>query len=101
ITHSIKRWVKLGYDIKSEEDIENVIKNLSEMHVAHLEQNRDLDNTMYDCTLSGILTWHEFTWPETENNTRYIYYVFEKPSPSSTTHTQPVKTWTIFHTSTQ
>ncbi|CAG8550618.1 1534_t:CDS:2 [Gigaspora rosea] len=80
---------------------------------------------MYDCTLSGISTWHEFTWPETEDNTRYICarslpgfgplykfsplqlqkiikdYVFEKPSPSSTTHTQPVKTWTAFYTSTQ
>ncbi|CAG8631653.1 15670_t:CDS:2, partial [Gigaspora rosea] len=71
-------------------------------------------------TLSGISTWHEFTWPETEDNTRYICarslpgfgplhkfsplqlqkitkdYVFENPSPSSTTHTQLVKTWTAF-----
>ncbi|CAG8788923.1 14636_t:CDS:2, partial [Dentiscutata erythropus] len=76
-------------------------------------------------TLLGISTWHKFTWPETDNNARYICarslpkfgplhkfsplqlqkiikdYVFEKPTPSSTAHTQPAKTWTTFHNSIQ
>ncbi|CAG8796681.1 21540_t:CDS:2, partial [Dentiscutata erythropus] len=77
------------------------------------------------CTLPGISTWHEFTWPEMGDNAGYICtrslpgfgplykfsplqlqkitkdYVFEKPNPSSTIHTQPTKTWTAFHSSIQ
>ncbi|CAB5331811.1 unnamed protein product [Rhizophagus irregularis] len=70
-------------------------------------------------TINGISNWHEFTWPETGENTGYICTcalpefgnwnkishcqidkitksrTFEKPTPIYTTHTQPSKSWTV------
>ena len=40
ITHAIKRYVKLGYDITSGENIEDAIKDLAGTHVAHIQPNR-------------------------------------------------------------
>jgi hypothetical protein len=41
ITHAIKRYVKLGYEIASGKDIEMAIKDLSGTHVANLQPNRE------------------------------------------------------------
>ncbi|GBC05360.1 hypothetical protein RclHR1_06190019 [Rhizophagus clarus] len=43
ITHAIKRYVKLGYEIASSEDIKMAIKGLSDTHIANLQPNRDQD----------------------------------------------------------
>jgi hypothetical protein len=40
ITHAIKRYVKLGYDITSGEKIEDAMKDLAGTHVAHIQPNR-------------------------------------------------------------
>jgi hypothetical protein len=44
ITHAINRYVKLGYEIASGEDIEMAIKDLSGIHVANLQPNREQGN---------------------------------------------------------
>lgn len=41
ITHAIKRYVKLGYEIASGEYIEMAIKGLSGTYVANLQPNRE------------------------------------------------------------
>lgn len=70
-------------------------------------------------TINGISNWHEFTWPEIGEDCGYICtralpefgkwnkiapgqidkitktHIFEKPTPSYTTHTQSSKLWTI------
>jgi len=40
ITHAIKRYVKLEYDITSGENIKNAIKDLVNTYVAHIQPNR-------------------------------------------------------------
>ncbi|UZO14704.1 uncharacterized protein OCT59_006153 [Rhizophagus irregularis] len=122
ISHAIKRWVKIGHEIEEGEDIENAIKDLSGTHVSHLEPDRDKEKGKLG-TINGISNWHEFTWPETGENTGYICThalpefgnwnkishcqidkitksrTFEKPTPIYTTHTQPSKSWTVPSTS--
>ncbi|CAB4392569.1 unnamed protein product [Rhizophagus irregularis] len=112
------RWVKIGHEIEEGEDIENAIKDLSGTHVSHLEPDRDKEKGKLG-TINGISNWHEFTWPETGENTGYIctralpefgnwnkishcqidkitkLRTFEKPTPIYTTHTQPSKSWTV------
>ncbi|UZO10793.1 uncharacterized protein OCT59_002371 [Rhizophagus irregularis] len=118
ISHAIKRWVKIGHEIEEGEDIENAIKDLSGTHVSHLEPDRDKEKGKLG-TINGISNWHEFTWPETGENTGYICTralpefgnwnkishcqidkitksrTFGKPTPIYTTHTQPSKSWTV------
>ncbi|GET59441.1 uncharacterized protein OCT59_009352 [Rhizophagus irregularis] len=112
------RWVKIGHEIEEGEDIENAIKDLSGTHVSHLEPDRDKEKGKLG-TINGISNWHEFTWPETGENTGYICTralpefgnwnkishcqidkitksrTFGKPTPIYTTHTQPSKSWTV------
>ncbi|CAG8758644.1 12879_t:CDS:2, partial [Gigaspora rosea] len=71
ISHAIKRWVKIGHKIEEEEDIENAIKDLSGTHVSHLEPNRDKEKEKLG-RINRISNWHEFTWPETGEDTVYI-----------------------------
>ena len=40
ITHAIKRYVKLGYNITSGENIEHVIKGLAGIYIANIQPNR-------------------------------------------------------------
>ncbi|CAB4483409.1 unnamed protein product [Rhizophagus irregularis] len=118
ISHAIKRWVKIGHEIEEGEDIENAIKDLSGTHISHLEPDRDKEKGKLG-TINGISNWHEFTWPETGENTGYICTralpefgnwnkishcqidkitksrTFGKPTPIYTTHTQPSKSWTV------
>ena len=44
ITHAIKRYVKLGYEVTSGKDIEMAIKDLSGTHVANIQPNREEGN---------------------------------------------------------
>ncbi|CAB5100617.1 hypothetical protein GLOIN_2v1846636 [Rhizophagus irregularis DAOM 181602=DAOM 197198] len=71
ITHAIKRYVKLGYEIASGKDIEMAIKDLSGTHVANLQPNREQVQTENNIskkekqkigTIAGIQNWNEFTW---------------------------------------
>ncbi|CAG8643211.1 31168_t:CDS:2 [Gigaspora margarita] len=60
ITHAIKRYIKLSYEIKVGEDIEEVIKDISEIHVAEITPNRQYvkDKPKFG-TISGITPWNK------------------------------------------
>ncbi|CAB5386059.1 unnamed protein product [Rhizophagus irregularis] len=75
ITHAIKRYVKLGYDITSGENIEDVIKDLAGTHVAHIQPNRSQDRKSTLGTIQGITNWSEW------------------PNPVITQHTRPNQPW--------
>ncbi|CAB4375501.1 unnamed protein product [Rhizophagus irregularis] len=103
ITHAIKRYVKLGYDITFGENIEDAIKDLA-------------DRKSILGTIQGITNWSEWAWP-TESDAGYIYAralpgfglwnkfspnkiqkitkerIFDKPDPMITQHTKPNKPW--------
>ncbi|RHZ62731.1 hypothetical protein Glove_335g14 [Diversispora epigaea] len=59
ISQAIKRYIKLGYDINSGDDIESAIKNMADK--AKLG------------TITGISNYQEWTWPTDEENSRYIF----------------------------
>ncbi|RHZ76642.1 hypothetical protein Glove_194g125 [Diversispora epigaea] len=120
ITHAIKRYVKLGHDITSGEDIEDAIKGLAGTHVVHIQpdhlQNQNINKKLG--TIPGITNWAEWTWPNDENDIGYIYgralpgfgtwnkfspyqiqkiskeRIFVKPNPMISQHTKPNKLWT-------
>ncbi|RHZ81982.1 hypothetical protein Glove_115g1 [Diversispora epigaea] len=74
ISHIIKRYVKLGYEITSGEDIEKAISNLSDTHVANLQPNRERENEKQKLrTISGIRNWNEFTWIYNGEEADHIY----------------------------
>ena len=56
ITHAIKRYVKLGYEITSGKDIEMAIKGLSGTHVANLQPNRERGKYFYYIILQFLKT---------------------------------------------
>ncbi|CAG8783405.1 21777_t:CDS:2, partial [Gigaspora rosea] len=41
LTHAIKRWVKMGHDIESGEEIQEAIKDLAGTHIANIMPNRE------------------------------------------------------------
>ncbi len=47
ITHAIKWYVKLGYEITFDEDIEIAIKDLSDTHVVNLQPNQEQGKYIY------------------------------------------------------
>ncbi|RHZ60166.1 hypothetical protein Glove_357g65 [Diversispora epigaea] len=57
------KYVKLGHDITSGEDIENAIKGLADTHVAHIQPDHS----------QRITNWAEWTWSNDENDIGYIY----------------------------
>ncbi|UZO17066.1 uncharacterized protein OCT59_008428 [Rhizophagus irregularis] len=117
ITHAIKRYVKLGYDITSGENIEDAIKDLAGTHVAHIQPNRSQDRKSTLGTIQGITNWAEWVWPNDTDEAGYIYgralpgfglwnkfspskiqkiakeRIFVKPNPIITQHTKPNKPW--------
>ncbi|CAB5393610.1 unnamed protein product [Rhizophagus irregularis] len=117
ITHAIKRYVKLGYDITSGENIEDAIKDLAGTHVAHIQPNHSQDRKSTLGTIQGITNWAEWVWPNDTDEAGYIYgrvlpgfslwnkfspskiqkiakeQIFVKPNPIITQHTKPNKSW--------
>ncbi|CAG8607756.1 6381_t:CDS:2, partial [Cetraspora pellucida] len=118
-----------GYKVFA--DIEDLIENYKQLkvqaqvlrHYLRRDFAKELDIDLLEKkklgTIYGISNWHEFTWPEIEEETEYIYtralpefgkwnkiapgqvdkiakkHIFKKPSPSYTTHTQSSKSWSI------
>ncbi|RHZ51174.1 hypothetical protein Glove_482g8 [Diversispora epigaea] len=72
ISQAIKRYIKLGYDINSGDDIESAIKNIAGTRVANLNPNRDNDKAKLG-TITGISNYQEWTWPTDEENSGYIF----------------------------
>ncbi|RHZ45917.1 hypothetical protein Glove_642g11 [Diversispora epigaea] len=67
ISQAIKRYIKLGSDIESGEDIEEVIKNIRGTHVAHLVSNRSTEKK-YIRNYNRNSKFQQWTWPvEGEN----------------------------------
>ncbi|RIA86279.1 hypothetical protein C1645_878769 [Glomus cerebriforme] len=60
IAHSIKRYVRVRYNLDNGEKIEDAIKNLGRTSVAHLELKQ---NHVPVKTISGITKLSYFEWP--------------------------------------
>ncbi|CAG8673502.1 5746_t:CDS:2, partial [Dentiscutata heterogama] len=71
ISHSIKRYVKLGLNIESGEDITNAIKNIARTHVANLMPNRLIEKSKLGI-FSGIDNFYEWVWSQ-DDDVGYIY----------------------------
>ncbi|CAB4435478.1 unnamed protein product [Rhizophagus irregularis] len=115
IAHSIKRYVRVWYNLDNGEKIEDAIKNLGGTSVAHLEPKR---NHVPVKTISGITKLSYFEWP---NEGSFIGYIqaqtlpqigewlrysptdvsklikepLHKPTPDISTHTKPVLPWSF------
>ncbi|EXX65763.1 hypothetical protein RirG_130140 [Rhizophagus irregularis DAOM 197198w] len=114
----MKRYVKLGYDVISGDDIELAVKGIVGVRVSNLNPNRDNDKAKLG-TITGISNLQEWTWPTDEEKVGYIHArallgigewkewslekiekivkkrKIEKPNPTFTSHTQSIKQWNI------
>ncbi|RHZ61185.1 hypothetical protein Glove_349g83 [Diversispora epigaea] len=63
ISHAIKRYVRLGFDLNSGEDIEKALNGLSGTSTAYLKPNRQVRNQSNVKTIPGISNWFEWSWP--------------------------------------
>ncbi|CAG8581026.1 9213_t:CDS:1 [Scutellospora calospora] len=111
ILHAINRYIRLGFDVTVEQDIENVIKGIKGTSVANLNsiQDRGSGNN----TLPGNSNWFKWQWPITGEFSRCIkardipgigeWKIFtiakldkfrkkdiNKPIPQVSTHTTPL-----------
>ncbi|RHZ64643.1 hypothetical protein Glove_321g25 [Diversispora epigaea] len=118
ISQAMKRYIKLGSNIESGDDIEEAIKYIAGTHVANLIPNRsDEKNTLG--TIHGIRALQEWSWPTEGENEGFILgrplpgigewkkwspaqikkisktKTFEKSDPICSTYTQPDKLWTM------
>ncbi|CAG8683364.1 426_t:CDS:2, partial [Scutellospora calospora] len=91
ITHAIKCYVKLGYEIKVGKDIEEAIKNLSGTHVAEITPNRESGKPKFG-TIPGITSWNEWKWPDDENEAVKSHQII-KPQLTVPMHSIPIKSW--------
>ncbi|CAB5200840.1 unnamed protein product [Rhizophagus irregularis] len=78
IAQAIKWYVKLGFEVKSGDDIENAIK--------------DIAGTRVEIQVLKIGIWKEYSPDKIEKIVKKRK--FEKPNPSYTQHTEPSKLWT-------
>ncbi|CAG8830544.1 21580_t:CDS:2, partial [Gigaspora rosea] len=81
LTHAIKRWVKMGHDIESGEEIQEAIKDLAGTHVANI-----MPNCEEFLIGNGLGQMKERMQNE---------HVFRKPEPMLSEHTTPTKSWTM------
>ncbi|PKY24027.1 hypothetical protein RhiirB3_507443 [Rhizophagus irregularis] len=84
IAHAIKRYVRIGCELTSGQDIERAIEELSGTSVAQIEPNRNKNNenmvlekscnTNYKKTktIPGISKWFVWDWPITEEAAGYV-----------------------------
>jgi len=63
ISHAIKRYVRLGFDLTTGEDIEKALDGLSGTSTAYLKPNRNQRSQSNVKTIPGISNWFEWTWP--------------------------------------
>ncbi|RHZ69121.1 hypothetical protein Glove_290g83 [Diversispora epigaea] len=71
ITHAIKRYIRIGYDIKEGQDIVEAGKNIAGTHFANIEPNRIEHETNDDTgkkkpkvkTIPGISKYFYWEWP--------------------------------------
>ncbi|CAB5141873.1 unnamed protein product [Rhizophagus irregularis] len=63
ISHAIKKYVRLGFDLTTGEDIEKALDGLSGTAIAYLKPNRDQRSQSNVKTIPGISNWFEWSWP--------------------------------------
>ncbi|RHZ86975.1 hypothetical protein Glove_41g97 [Diversispora epigaea] len=116
ISHAINRYVRLGFDIQTGQDIENAIKGIRGTSVAHLQPNRDRGTG--NNILPGNSNWFEWQWQTTgdldgcilaravPNIGDWIIFTpaqlkklqnreIETPKPLSSNHTIPSTSWEV------
>src|ERR687883_1543196 len=59
ITHAIKRYIRIGCELTSGNDIEKAIEGLSGTSVAQIEPNRDKNNNEHDTNNTISEKWYE------------------------------------------
>ncbi|RHZ77227.1 hypothetical protein Glove_184g100 [Diversispora epigaea] len=118
ISQAMKRYIRLGSNIESGDDIEEAIKNIAGTHVANLMPSRSNEKNILE-TIHGIRVLQEWSWPTDGENVGFILgrslpgigdwkkwspvqiekisknKIFEKPDPICSTHTQSTKSWTV------
>ncbi|RHZ77157.1 hypothetical protein Glove_184g91 [Diversispora epigaea] len=117
IAHAIKRYVRVGFEIKEGIDIENAIKDLCGTSIGELNPNREKNDKKIK-SLVGISNMNEWKWPidgpfagsilarSLSNIGDFTNYSFTqiqklskseiiKPSPTFTTPSVPKSLWTI------
>ena len=118
ISHAIKRYVRLGFDITSGEDIEKAIENLSGTLVANINPNRAQRASVKIGTIPGNSDLYEWHWPTEGSLAGYICArplpgfgdwknwspiqlrkwkssEIEQPQPCISEHSTPQKNWTM------
>ncbi|CAG8445235.1 6884_t:CDS:2 [Dentiscutata heterogama] len=60
----------MGHDIESGEEIQDAIKDLAGTHVANIIPNHEANCRLG--TMHGISNWHEWAWPDEEEEAGYI-----------------------------
>ncbi|CAH1770319.1 6193_t:CDS:2, partial [Entrophospora sp. SA101] len=67
ISHAIKRFVSLGNDVETGEDIEKAIRNkIQGTSVAHIEPKRNVGKIVD--TIVGVSNWYSWKWPIDEES---------------------------------
>ncbi|UZO19770.1 uncharacterized protein OCT59_011041 [Rhizophagus irregularis] len=63
-----KEWrIKLGFEIRNGENIQEAIEDIAGIRIAHLEPDRDNENKKNKVkTIPGISNYFEWRWPEEE-----------------------------------
>ncbi|RIA96610.1 hypothetical protein C1645_815129 [Glomus cerebriforme] len=71
IAHAIKRYIRLGFDVNKEKDIENAIKNLCGTSINQMDPNRNKNKGKIKIFV-GISKLNEWQWPIDEQFAGYI-----------------------------
>jgi hypothetical protein len=116
LSHAIKRYIRIGYDIAEGADIVNAAQNLRGTRLANIIPKRNKELKVKSIT--GISNWFEWQWPTTHDKSGYIEARampgfgkwhsfspsqiaklssanFEKPDPVVEKHTEPKNAWTM------
>ncbi|CAB5363366.1 unnamed protein product [Rhizophagus irregularis] len=89
IAHAIKRYIRIGCELTSGNDIDLAIEGLSGTSVAQIEPNRDKNNNEHDTnntilnkqcntndkkikTIPGISKWFVWDWPISGETVGYV-----------------------------
>ncbi|CAG8831418.1 16890_t:CDS:2, partial [Racocetra persica] len=94
LTHAIKRWIKIGHDIESGEEIQDAIKDLAGTHVANIIPNREEEaGYILARSLPWLGPWKKYAPEQIIKITKD--HIFKKPEPMLSEHTIPPKSWTM------
>jgi hypothetical protein len=116
IAHAIRRYVSLGNNLKTGNDIESSVKTLRGTSIAHLEPKRNIEKRVK--TLAGVSDLYFWQWPISGEYSGFICgrvlpnvgdwvnfspaqinglvkQKINKPEPTCTSHSIPKEKWNI------